>query len=166
MFPRFPNLTFPTSMGIPEPRGKDSLNLRERSRPKRGLCDSPRFKAYKFLACLLSNDFARILVFPNSEIDRMPKTIISGPLCEFHLADHRRFNPVATPHFGSGQPLVPTAATHWRKVIKGTGIGPDFLQFRIETAQKLTAKAGPDPPAQFEVLAFVKADQKRAEIFP
>jgi hypothetical protein len=62
-FQGFQNLTFSTSMGIPEPRGgKDHLNLREQI----------------FLACLRSNDFARVLVFPDSEKDRMPKTIISG----------------------------------------------------------------------------------------
>src|SRR5271166_6456682 len=63
------------------------------------------------LACLLPNDFARILVFPNSEKDWMPKVIISDPLCEFDLADHRRFNPMTTLHFGSGQPMIPTVAS-------------------------------------------------------
>jgi hypothetical protein len=63
---------------------------------------TPRAKRTNFLACLLSNYFVRTLVFPNSEKDRMPETIISGPLCEFQLADHRWFNPMATLHFGSG----------------------------------------------------------------
>jgi len=62
--------------------------------------------------------------------------------------------------------LIPTAPASCREIEKGTGIDPDLLQFRIKTAQKLIAKAGPDPAAEFEVLAFVKADQKRAEIFP
>ena len=38
----------------------------------------------------------------------MPKTIISGPLCEFHLTDHRRFDPTATLHFGGGISLGPS----------------------------------------------------------
>jgi hypothetical protein len=79
----------------------------------------PRAKRTNFLACLLSNDFVRILVFPNSEKDRMPETIISGPLFEFHLADHRRFNPPAAPHFGSSQTLVQATPTSSRKLIKG-----------------------------------------------
>ena len=66
IFSRFPDLSFATSVGIAGPRGKDSLNLRERSSAKRGLCDSPHFKAYKFSACLLPNHFVRILALATS----------------------------------------------------------------------------------------------------
>jgi hypothetical protein len=44
---------------------------------------------------------------------------IPGPLCEFYLADHRRFDPMATLHFGSSQPLVPTASASWLKAGMG-----------------------------------------------
>jgi len=63
------------------------------------------------LACLLPNHFARFFVFPNSKKDRMPKTVIPRPFCEFDLADHHRFHPTATLHFGGAKPLVPTIAT-------------------------------------------------------
>jgi hypothetical protein len=46
--------------------------------------------------------FARIFVFPDSKKYRLPQTIIPGPLREFHLADHYRFDPTATFHFGGG----------------------------------------------------------------
>jgi hypothetical protein len=114
----------------------------------------------------LPHHFHRILVFSDPKKDRLSETVIPRPLRKFYLADHYRLDPVTTLHFGSGQSLIPTAPACCRDVEKGTGIDPDLLQFRIETAQKLIAKAGPDPAAEFEVLAFVKADQERAEIFP
>jgi hypothetical protein len=40
-------------------------------------------------------------------------------LRELYLADHHRRNPVATLHFGSGHPLIPTVPTSRREVIKG-----------------------------------------------
>jgi hypothetical protein len=64
---------------------------------------------------------------------------------------------VATSHFSS-QSLVPTAPASCRDVEKGTGIDPDLLQFRIETAQKLIAKAGSNSASKFKFLSFVKAD--------
>ena len=120
----------------------------------------------KLLGRLLPHHLVRIFIFPDPKKDRLAKTVITCPLRKLYLADHCRFNPTATLHFGSSQPLVPTVPASCRDVEKGTGIDPDLLQFRIETAQKLIAKAGPDSAAEFEVLAFVKADQKRAAIFP
>jgi hypothetical protein len=72
--------------------------------------------ALRSLACLFPNHIGWALVFADSEKDRMPKTIISGPLCEFHLADHRRSNPMTTLHFGSGQPMIPKVASVCRKI--------------------------------------------------
>src|ERR1700676_4471241 len=66
------------------------------------------------LTRLLSNHVTRSLVFPDSEKDWLTETVIPRPLREFYLADHRRFNPMATLHFGSGQPLVPPAPTDCR----------------------------------------------------
>jgi hypothetical protein len=54
------------------------------------------------LACFLPNHFFRILVFPNSEEDRLSQPLIPGPFSEFDLADHDRFNPNAPLHFGNG----------------------------------------------------------------
>ena len=64
----------------------------------------------------------------------MTKTVIPCPLREFYLADHHRFDPMATFHFGGGQPLVPTASASCREVKKGTFFNPDFVQLRKETA--------------------------------
>jgi hypothetical protein len=50
----------------------------------------------------LPNHFVRILVFPDSKKDRLPETIVPGPLRELHLTNDRRFNPNATLHFGDG----------------------------------------------------------------
>jgi len=86
------------------------------------------------LTFLLPNHFARILVFPKSDKDRLAETVIPRPLREFYLADDYRFDPVTTFHFGSSQTLVPTAPARCRKVIKGTLFNPDFFQFRKETA--------------------------------
>jgi hypothetical protein len=80
------------------------------------------------LALILPNHFARILVFPDSEKNRLTETIIPGPLTKFHLADHFRFDPMATFHFGGGQSLVPTAMTSCREVEKGTRFNLDFVQ--------------------------------------
>jgi hypothetical protein len=44
----------------------------------------------------------RILVIPNSEKHRLSQPIIPGAFGEFDLADHRRFCPTATLHFGGG----------------------------------------------------------------
>ena len=57
-----------------------------------------------------------ILVFPDSEKDWLTETIIPRPLREFYLADHHRFDPMATLHFGSSQPLVPAAPSSGREV--------------------------------------------------
>ena len=116
------------------------------------------------LGCLLPNHFVRILVFPDSEKDRLTETVIPRPLREFYLADHRRFDPMTTLHFGSGQPLVPTAPTSCREVEKGTLFNPDFVQLRKETAKKLFAEAGSDSAGKFKFLAFVEANKQRAKI--
>jgi hypothetical protein len=65
--------------------------------------------------------------------DRLTETIIPSPFTEFRLADHRRFNPVTTFHFGGGQPLVPTAPTNCREVEKGALFNPNLVQIRKET---------------------------------
>lgn len=54
------------------------------------------------LVRLLSNHLTRTLVFPDSEKDWLTEAIIPGPFREFHLADHFRFDPMATSHFGGG----------------------------------------------------------------
>ena len=65
------------------------------------------FQGYKFSAFLLSNDFVRILVFPDSEKDWLTEAIIPGPLREFHLANHLRLHPMTTFHVGEGNPGSP-----------------------------------------------------------
>jgi hypothetical protein len=99
--------------------------------------------------------FICILIFPDSKKDRLPETVIPRPFREFYLANLRRFDPTATLHFRSSQTLVPAAPTGCRDVEKGTGIDPDLLQFRIETAQKFIAKAGSNSASKFAFLAFV-----------
>jgi hypothetical protein len=54
--------------------------------------------------------------------DWLTETIISSPLGEFHLADHYRFHPMATSHFGGGQPLVQTSTID--KVIESNHLIP------------------------------------------
>src|ERR1700719_403020 len=78
------------------------------------------------LVRLLPNHFVRVLVFPDSVKDWLTKTIIPGPLREFYLADHRRFDPMATLHFGSNQSLIPTApASMPRMVLDGEIVALD-----------------------------------------
>jgi hypothetical protein len=60
--------------------------------------------------------------------------------------------------------LIPTAPASCREIEKGTGIDPDFLQFRIEIAQKLIAKAGSDSTSKFKFVPFVKTNKQRAKI--
>ena|SRR5208283_5432874 len=45
---------------------------------------------------LLPSHFARILVFSDSKKDRLAETVIPRPFREFYLANHRRFDPMAT----------------------------------------------------------------------
>ena len=52
------------------------------------------------LGCLLPHNFARLLVFSESEKDRLTEAVIARPLREFDLANHRRSDPMATFHFG------------------------------------------------------------------
>jgi hypothetical protein len=77
-----------------------------------------------WLAGLLPHYFVRMLVYPDSEKDRLTQAIIPRPLREFHLADHNRFDPMATLHFGASQPLVPTASPSCREVKEGTCFDP------------------------------------------
>ncbi len=56
----------------------------------------------KKLVCGLPNYFARLLVFPESEKDRLTKAIITNPLSGFHLANQCRINPMATSHLSGG----------------------------------------------------------------
>jgi hypothetical protein len=65
-------------------------------------------------ARLLSHYFVYILILPDPKKDRLARSIISRPFREFYLADHHRLDPVATPHFGSGQSLVPPVASSHR----------------------------------------------------
>ena len=51
---------------------------------------------------MLPDHFGRVLVFPESEKDRLTKAIIPGPFGEFDLADHNRLNPMATSHLSGG----------------------------------------------------------------
>ena len=53
-------------------------------------------------SCPLPNDFARVLVFPDPEKDRLTETVIPGPFREFDLADHFRLHPMTALHFGGG----------------------------------------------------------------
>jgi hypothetical protein len=82
----------------------------------------------------LPNNFARIPAFLGSEKDGVTETMISGPLRELYLADHHRLDPMATPHFGSGQPLVPSATANCRNVNKRTGLDTNFSKLSKETA--------------------------------
>src|SRR5271165_1671272 len=54
------------------------------------------------LCCLLSHDFARLLVFSESEKDRLTKAVIARPLSEFDLENHYRLHPMATSHLSGG----------------------------------------------------------------
>ena len=48
------------------------LELSGKVKAKRGTYNARRFKAYKFLTCLLPNYFVRTLVFPDSVKDLLP----------------------------------------------------------------------------------------------
>jgi hypothetical protein len=62
--------------------------------------------------------------------------------------------------------LISTTPANRRNVKKWTLFDPDLLQIRIQTSKKLIAKAGSDSSGEIQVLAFVKTDKQRAEIFP
>ena len=57
-------------------------------------------------APLLPNNFLRILVFPDSEKDRLAEPINPRPLRKFDITDNHPFNPDAPFHFGGRQPLI------------------------------------------------------------
>jgi hypothetical protein len=65
-------------------------------------CNLQRAASTGGLTCPLPDDLARALVFPQPEKHRVPQPIIPGPFREFHLANHCRFDPMATFHFGGG----------------------------------------------------------------
>jgi hypothetical protein len=54
----------------------------------------------------LPNHFLRILVFSESEKDRLAESTIPRPFREFDLADESRLYPMAALHFGSGHWLA------------------------------------------------------------
>jgi hypothetical protein len=58
----------------------------------------------------------------------------------------------ASDHFGSRQPLIPTAPTDCRNIEEGTAFNTDLFQFRLWTAQKFIIEAGSDPSGKFEFL--------------
>jgi Tn3 transposase DDE domain len=49
------------------------------------------------LTCLLPNDLARALVFPEPEKHRLTQPIIPSPLRELHLTNHRRLDQLEEP---------------------------------------------------------------------
>jgi hypothetical protein len=100
---------------------------------KRGLCNSLRSGRTSLNAPSLE-PLPRSLVFPNSEKDRVTKTIIPRPFRKFDVANNRRLYPAATFHFGGGQPLVPTTATGGGNVGKGAGFDANLFQLRKEIA--------------------------------
>ena len=61
------------------------------------------------LTCLLPDDLARALVFPEPEKHRLTQPIIPSPLRELHRTNHRRVNPNTTLHFADGQPWIQSA---------------------------------------------------------
>jgi hypothetical protein len=73
---------------------------------------------------------------------------------------------VAPLHFCGGQSLVPTIPTGSRKIKKRAFINPDFVQLRIESAQKFVAKAGSNSTSKFKLLPFVETNKQRAKMFP
>jgi hypothetical protein len=75
-------------------------------------------------------------------------------------------DPMATFHFGGGQALIPSVPSGCREIRKRASFNPNFLQVIKERAQKLFAEAGSDSPGEFEIFAFVKANEQRAEVFP
>jgi hypothetical protein len=62
-------------------------------------------------------------------------------------------------HLGGAQPLIPTAATGSRHVVKRAALNSDLLQLRVQRTQKLLAEAGPNSASEFKPLTFVKADE-------
>jgi hypothetical protein len=106
----------------------------------------------KILAWLVPKHFARNFVFPESKKNRLTETIIPRPFREFDLADHHRFDPMATCHFGSSQPLIPPASASRRKVKKGTFFNLNFVQIRVEITQKFFVKPVPTLPANLSLL--------------
>jgi hypothetical protein len=67
-------------------------------------------------------------------------------------------------HFSGGQSLVPTIPTGSRKVEKGAFLNANFVQRRIESAQKLFAESGSDSASKFYLVAFVEDHQQSAKI--
>ena len=83
--------------------GSDSeLNHVTRTVPPKSEKQSWNDSVSQVLGCLLPHDFARLLVFPESEKDRLTKAVITSPLSEFDLANHYRLNPMATSHLSGG----------------------------------------------------------------
>ena len=96
----------------------------------------------------------------------MPQSIIPGPLRVSDLTNHRRLDPTATSHFGGGQALVPSVAPGCREIRKGATLNSDLLQLIEERSQRLFAETRSDPTGELKALAFVKANQQSAEMFP
>ena len=80
------------------------------------------------LARLLPHHLIRILVLSDSKKDRLAEAVIPRPLREFYLANHCRFDPMATLHFGSSQPLIPATSAGCWQVKKGTFFNPNFVE--------------------------------------
>jgi hypothetical protein len=95
-----------------------------------------------FLVCLLPHHFHRNLILPDSKKDRLSEAVIPRPFRESYLANHHRFHPVTPPHLSGGQPLIPTVSTNCRKIEKRALFNADFVQLRMQSAQKFFAKAG------------------------
>ena len=62
--------------------------------------------------------------------------------------------------------MVPTVPSSRRKVIKQTFFNPNFVQLRIESAQKFIAEAAPDSARKFKFLAFIETHQQSTKILP
>ena len=114
----------------------------------------------------LPNHLLRILVFSESKKDWLPETIISRPFCEFYLADHFRFHPMATFHFGGSHPFPISPAPLFRQIDKRALVAANFVELRKESAQKLYIEAGADFASKIQFLVLVDGDKQRTEMLP
>src|SRR5581483_3728372 len=111
-----------------------------------------------------AHNLAGLLVLAQPQEDGLAKVAVPGPFRKANLADQARFAPRAPLHFGGRHTeAAPLGSRRWQ-VDKWAGGADQLLEAVVKRLEGSVIKSGADLGGEHELVAFVVADQNRAEI--
>src|SRR5688572_4817460 len=112
-----------------------------------------------------AHHFLRLLVFPQSDKNRLSQLPVASPFRELDLTNKNRIHPFDLPHHPRRYPLHPLPAL-LRRQIRERAVVPLFrLQLLVQRGEKLGVEAGSHYAGEEQPVLLVIANQQGAEVF-